>query len=375
MKRTCDIKLLGLVEYGEGLTMQKAFFEARGRNEIPDTLLLLEHPHVITLGRNAKTDNLVARPSILERLGVSVYETGRGGDVTYHGPGQVVGYPIIDLSPDRCDVHRYVRDLEEVMIRAAADFGVAAERVSGLTGIWVGREKLGAIGVRISRWITMHGFAFNVNTDLNYFDLIVPCGIRDRGVTSLERLTGATIPLEEVETSLARHFGEVFEREIVEQPIPLQSVQVVIFDDSKPGTEYLLLRRLEERGGFWQPVTGGIKLKRGESPTEAALREVEEETGLRGKPGRLFDLGYVHSFYIEPRLLKKPYPDPQVNREYSFALRTKRREVTISAKEHIDSAWLPYEEARERLIWNGNMRALALTRDLITRSDKESWLG
>jgi lipoyl(octanoyl) transferase len=144
-----------------------------------------------------------------------LHETGRGGDVTYHGPGQVVGYPILDLRPDRCDVHAYVRDLEEVMIRAARRFGVEAGRVAGLTGIWVGPEKLAAIGVRISRWITSHGFAFNVSTDLSHFNLIVPCGITDRGVTSLQKLLGHPVPMPEVEEALAAAFLDVFSLQIL----------------------------------------------------------------------------------------------------------------------------------------------------------------
>jgi len=150
---------------------------------------------------------------VLAERGVDVYETGRGGDITYHGPGQVVGYPIVDLKPDRCDVHRYVRDLEDVLIRTAADYGIEPRRVSGLTGVWVREEKLAAIGVRIARWVTSHGFAFNVSTDLEYFRLIVPCGIADRGVTSLSRLLGRTIDMREVEDRIVTHFAEVFDRE------------------------------------------------------------------------------------------------------------------------------------------------------------------
>ena len=146
---------------------------------------------------------------------MEVHETGRGGDVTYHGPGQIVGYPILDLKPDRCDVHRYVRDVEEVMIRVCAEYGVHAGRIAGLTGAWVGADKIGAIGIRISRWITSHGFAFNVTTDLDRFHLIVPCGIADRGVTSLQRLTGRAVPIAEVEDAFVKHFAGVFEREPV----------------------------------------------------------------------------------------------------------------------------------------------------------------
>ncbi|MEW6731266.1 MAG: lipoyl(octanoyl) transferase LipB [Acidobacteriota bacterium] len=356
MTRVCEVKRLGLVDYEESLTLQQAFLAARKQDLVTDTLLLVEHPNVITFGRNAKNANLIATPELLTRLSVEVHHTGRGGDITYHGPGQLVGYPILNLAPDRCDVHAYVRDLEEVMIRTAADFGVQAERVKGLTGIWVGREKLGAIGVRISRWITMHGFAFNVNTDLSYFDLIVPCGIKDRGVTSLARLTGTPIPLEAVEASLMHHFGDVFAREIVARPIAHESVQVIIYDNQQPTPQYLLLRRTRARGGYWQPVTGGIK--RGESPASAARREVEEETGLDGE---LIDLGYIHSFLLDPRLLKRSYPDPQINREYSFALCTAKKPVRISPDEHTDSIWLDYEDALARLIWNGNQRALNLT--------------
>ena len=179
--------------------------------------MLLQHPPVITLG--VKGDggraNILATEERLGELGIAVHESGRGGDVTYHGPGQVVGYPIIDLKPDRCDVHRYVRDVEEVMIRVCSDYGVTGSRIKGLTGVWVGADKIGAIGVRISRWITSHGFAFNVGTALDHFRLIVPCGIANRGVTSLERVTGRAIPLDEAEEALIRHFCDVFDRTAV----------------------------------------------------------------------------------------------------------------------------------------------------------------
>jgi lipoyl(octanoyl) transferase len=158
--------------------------------------------------------NILATETRLAELGIAVHETGRGGDVTYHGPGQIVGYPILDLRPDRCDVHRYVRDVEEVMIRACAGYGVTAGRIKGLTGAWVGTDKIGAIGVRISRWVTSHGFAFNVSTDLEHFRLIVPCGITDRGVTSLERATGRPVPMAEAEDAIVREFAAVFDRRV-----------------------------------------------------------------------------------------------------------------------------------------------------------------
>lgn len=206
------MRRLGLVPYGEALDLQKALVEERRAGRVPDLLILLQHPPVITLGvRRDSRSHVTASEQLLAMHGVEVHEAGRGGDVTYHGPGQIVGYPILDLRPDRCDVHRYVRDLEEVMIRVCADYGIAAHRVDGLSGAWVGTDKIGAVGVRISRWITSHGFAFNVNTRLEDFQLIVPCGIADRGVTSLGKLRGEVLSLEEVEDGFTRRFAEVFD--------------------------------------------------------------------------------------------------------------------------------------------------------------------
>jgi lipoyl(octanoyl) transferase len=221
VKRALEIRRLGLVKYDEALEMQQQLVEERKANRIPDQLLLLEHPPVITLGAKTRDDrsHVLATPETLAREGVQLFESGRGGDVTFHGPGQLVGYPILDLRPDRLDVHRYVRDLEEVMIRIAASFGVTAARHPGWTGAWVdvggGRhEKIAAIGVRIARWITSHGFAFNVSTNLAHFDLIVPCGIAeaDKGVTSLERLLGRSVRLVEVEDAAIAAMAEVFDR-------------------------------------------------------------------------------------------------------------------------------------------------------------------
>jgi lipoyl(octanoyl) transferase len=207
-----------MVGYADALELQKRLVEERRAGAIGDTLLLLEHPPVVTLGaRNRNTlSNIVASPGELARAGVAVSETGRGGDVTYHGPGQLVGYPNLDLNPDRRDVHQYVRDLEEVVIGAIAAFGIDGRRVEGLTGAWVGapgrEEKIAAIGVRISRWITSHGFALNVSTNLDHFRLIVPCGIADRGVTSIARVIGVPVPMADVEAAVVASFARVFDR-------------------------------------------------------------------------------------------------------------------------------------------------------------------
>jgi lipoyl(octanoyl) transferase len=220
--RPLDVRRLGVVPYADALELQRALVEDRRAGRIPDTLLLLQHPHVVTLG--VKKDgrrHIVATPDELAARGVDVFETGRGGDVTYHGPGQIVGYPIFDLNPDRRDVHNYVRDLEEVMIRVCADYGVDAGRIAGLSGAWVGGAKIGAIGVRISRWITSHGFAFNVTTDVNFFNLIVPCGIADRGVTSLALETGRSPDVLEVEERFIEHVAAVFEREATARRVSL----------------------------------------------------------------------------------------------------------------------------------------------------------
>ncbi len=196
--------------------------EARKAGAIPDVLFLCEHPHVITLGRNGKPENLRANERVLQQMNVEFHPTDRGGDITYHGPGQIVGYPILDLTAHRRDVRWYVHQLEETMMRATRDFGIEAQRIEGLHGIWLdtpsGPEKLAALGVHLSRWVTSHGFAFNVSTDLRYFDLIVPCGIADKRATSLERALGHSINNHEVAAALARHFGKVFERPITKMP-------------------------------------------------------------------------------------------------------------------------------------------------------------
>ncbi|HEV2423728.1 MAG TPA: lipoyl(octanoyl) transferase LipB [Terriglobia bacterium] len=213
----CIVEKLGTVDYAAGLALQHERVAQRKAGAIPDTLLVLEHPHVYTLGRNAHRENVLASPEFLRSRGAEVFETDRGGDVTYHGPGQLVGYPILDLARHRRDIAWFMRSLEEVFIRVAADYGFDAGRAAGAAGVWVGNEKLVAMGVHISRWVTSHGFAFNVNTDLRYFDWIVPCGLRDKGVTSLEKLLGRRADMGEAAERVVEHFGGVFGLEMTQR--------------------------------------------------------------------------------------------------------------------------------------------------------------
>ncbi len=221
--RTCKVIELGLIRYDEALALQQRLVSARKSGAAPNVLLLCEHPHVITLGRNGKPENLLASPDALREMGVEFHHTNRGGDITYHGPGQLVGYPILNLGEIRRDVGWYVRQLEEAMIQMSANFGVHASRVPGRTGVWVSpaadasgdpEEKLGAIGVHLSRWVTSHGFAYNVSTDLRYFDLIVACGIANRRATSLEKLLGGTLTVAECVPALVAAFGNAFEMDM-----------------------------------------------------------------------------------------------------------------------------------------------------------------
>jgi len=210
-QRTLKVERLGRVEYAAGLEIQKQTEQAVLTDRQPDTLLLLEHPHTLTLGRRAPQTGIIAAAEVLKTRGVNIFETNRGGKVTYHGLGQIVGYPIINLSPNREDVHRFVRDLEEVLIRAMSDFDLEAFRIEGLTGVYTSRGKVAAIGVHIARWVTTHGFALNVNTDLSYFDLIVAC--EGEPVTSMKELLGREVELSVVEDRIIERFAEVFELE------------------------------------------------------------------------------------------------------------------------------------------------------------------
>lgn len=206
-----QVRNLGVVPYARGLELQAEMVRQRRSGEIPDTLLLLQHPHVITLGSGTHPENILVDDEERARLGIELYPAGRGGDVTYHGPGQLVGYPVLDLKPDRTDLHAYLRDLEGVLIELVGDYGLRGERRDGMTGVWVGDRKIAAIGVRVSSgWITSHGFALNVNTDLHFFDAIVPCGIQDFGVCSLQTELGRPVDFAEVEARVEHHFRREF---------------------------------------------------------------------------------------------------------------------------------------------------------------------
>jgi lipoyl(octanoyl) transferase len=349
MSRTLHIRRLGLVEYEDGLAMQKLLVEARAKGLVPDTLLLLEHPRVITLGRGAKAQNILWSKEQLAARGYEVYETDRGGDVTYHGPGQLVGYPILDLKPDRKDVRKYVASVEELMIRVAASYGIRSERVAGRIGVWTAAGKLGAIGVHISRWITSHGFAFNVRPDLQDFAAIVPCGIADAGVTSLEILLGDARSLEEVEQRFAAAAAQVWECDAFEVPHELRTVSVTVLREDG---RVLLMKRAPERGGFWQILTG--RIEQGESALSAAAREIHEETGFAPRLDELRELDYAHSFAMRDCM------PPPFAHETSFVLKLSGDAEPRLSDEHVEHRWCTVEEALPLLPFAGLRRAVKL---------------
>jgi lipoyl(octanoyl) transferase len=358
--RELHVRRLGPVEYEDGLSAQRLLVEARAAGLIPDTLLLLEHPRVVTLGRGAKPHNVLWTPDQLRARGFELFETDRGGDVTYHGPGQLVGYPIIDLKPDRKDVRKYVASVEELLIRTAADFGIRAGRVPGRVGIWTEAGKLAAIGVHISRWITSHGFALNVSTDLRDFASIVPCGISDAGVTSLQALLGEHAPsFARVEERAAANAAAVWESEASEVPPELRTISVAIL---RGDSEVLLLHRIPQRGGFWQILTG--RREPGESPVAAAAREVYEETGFAPALSDLVDLRYAHSFALDPArvpALAQGPRSPRFAHETAFALRVPPgAEVRLDPGEHDAHRWAPIPDALQLLPFAGLRRAVRL---------------
>jgi lipoyl(octanoyl) transferase len=358
--RTLVVHRLGRVEYEDGLALMRIAAEAvrAGAPAATDHLFLVEHPPVLTLGRGAARANIVAAPAWLERQGFEIHETDRGGDVTYHGPGQIVGYPVVDLA-GRPDVRRYVAALEEAMIRACADFGVEAGRHEEHRGAWVGRKKIGAVGVHLSRWITSHGFAFNHTTDLAHFQVIVPCGIADPrlGVTSLAaELEARRLPVPEraeVEERLAVHAAEALGRRLARADAPdLRTVSVVpVGADGK----VLLLRRTPARGGFWQQVTG--RIERGEAADDAARRELREETGADVP---VVPLGYRHAFALDPSLNHVRPGTLVLVEETAYAARLAGGFAARLSDEHAEHAWVTPEEALERLRFAGLRKAVRL---------------
>jgi lipoyl(octanoyl) transferase len=348
--RICELRNLHLVTYENALRIQQRLAEMRQNDLIPDQLLLLEHPSVITLGRGGDPKNLLASEDTLRRERVRFYATTRGGDITYHGPGQLVGYPIVHLGEGSRDVRKFVTKLEEVLIRIVAEYGITASRVDGKRGIWVGNEKIAAIGVRIARWVTSHGFALNVNTNLEHFRLITPCGLHGSGVTSISQLTGRQVAVNEVRSVAAAKFAEVFDREMVPTPETIRLVKVMIHN----GERVLLLHRKPERGNFWQPITGSIE--EGETPLQTAAREVVEETGNRGEPR---DLDLCQSFMIESQYLEARYPAPIIATEIGFAAQLPDdAAISMDVEEHDDFGWFTFAEAYDKIRWTDDREAL-----------------
>ena len=348
--RLCEVRNLHLVTYENGLRLQQKLVAMRQAESLPDQLLLLEHPPVVTLGRGGDRGNLLASSEELRAHRIRFYQTERGGDITYHGPGQLVGYPIVHLGEGSRDVRKYVTQIEEVLIRTVARFGITATRVEGLRGIWVGDRKIAAIGVRIARWVTSHGFALNVDPDLEHFQFIRPCGIHDRGVTSIARECGRSVAVDEVRQVVATEFADVFGRQLVTRSETLQLVKVIVHD----GDRVLLLHRRPERGNFWQPITGSIELE--ESPLQAARRELSEETGQAGEPE---PMNLRQSFMIDSQFLNAKFDQPVIASEVGFSARMQAESpIVIDPDEHDSFDWFTFERAYETIRWTDDREAL-----------------
>lgn len=345
--------------YSAGLRMQKGLAEFVAGDGRPDQILVLEHNPVFTLGRNATRADIHVTDGFLRQSGVEVHDTDRGGQVTYHGPGQIVVYPICNLQGGRQDLGRLVRGLEEAMIRTAAHWGVSAHRDADHPGAWVdtprGPEKLGAVGLHLHRWISTHGLAFNVAPDLTRFRWITPCGITDRGVCSLASLLGSEAPsLEEASRILSAALTECLSLELVPVRPCSRSVNALTWRRGATGPEVLMMLRQPDQGLWWSSVTG--MLEADEDLESAAHREVLEETGLRGE---LRPLGLKHSFWVDPALIRFPDDEPRFNTETCFHVEVPQdAEVRLDRTEHSEYRWCGYAEAATLMRWEGSRAAL-----------------
>lgn len=366
LSRPAQLRRFGKVFYAAGLRMQKALAEYVKDPEHPDQLVMLSHNSVFTLGRNATMADIHVSPEFCAEQGVEIQQTDRGGEVTYHGPGQIVVYPICNLSGGREDVGRLVRGLEEAMIRTAADFGVEASRLKGAPGIWVdasryrpggGIEKLGAVGLHLSRWITTHGIAFNVFPDLTRFQWITPCGFTDKGVCSLHSLVGDAAPdFDTAADRLQHHLCECLGFVLQRARPPSRSVNALTWRRGPDGPEVLMMLRVPSHGCWWQSVTG--MLEPSESCEEAAHRELGEETGLTGK---LLPLPLQHTFWVDPTIVHFPDPEPRFNTETCFQMEVPPgMPVRLALDEHSEFKWCGFKEAHDLMKWEGSKAALEL---------------
>jgi lipoyl(octanoyl) transferase len=356
-----QFRILGRVLYGAGLRMQKAMAGHVTDPLVPDQILILEHNPVFTLGRHASRQDIHVDDAFLKAQGVEIFQTDRGGQVTYHGPGQVVVYPICALRGPRQDLGRFVRGLEEVMIRTAKDFGIAAQRLKGFPGVWVetqrGYEKLGALGIHLKKWIATHGIAFNVDPDLAHFRWITPCGITDKGVCSLKSLLGGSSPTwQQAAERLQAHFTDVLALEAQPVSPPTRSISALTWRRSQDGLQILMMLRQPEQGFWWSSVTG--MLEPGESMESGAVREVQEETGLNGT---LRTLDFSHTFWVDPTLIGLPPGEPRFNTETCFQMEVPSdADVRLCMEEHSEYRWCSIPEASSLMRWEGSLAALDL---------------
>jgi len=356
--RACDVRTLGLVTYENGLQMQERLVSMRQKEEIADQLLLLQHTPVFTLGRGGDKGNLLATPAQMQSSRIRFYETNRGGDITYHGPGQLVGYPILHLGEGNRDVRKYVTKLEEVLIRTVRELGIEATRSEKNRGIWAGNQKLAAIGVRIARWVTSHGFALNIDPDMSHYDMITACGLRDSGVTSIRKLANRAITVDEVIPLVTKQFALIFERELWFPKAEMDVVKVVIHD----GERVLLFRRTPAAGDFWQPVTG--RVEEGESHVQAARRELVEETGIDAP---VEALEVTQSFMIDPAFSGSE--TPVFADEEAFMARFARDATPrLDAGEHVEARWFTFPEAYEIIRWSDDREAIERVESFLGRT-------